>query len=712
MTKTAAFILAVILPAAALPAAERSNADTEAPRAFQGRWITSAEFADVEPVNVFHRQYDFESGKKVLENSKPLQNRHMLFRGEFFLDELPQSARLFFSADDYAKVYINGKFAAQGPAPGYFFHYLYCEADASKFLRKGRNVVAIHGYYQGLINRVWVSGDLRSGVICDLLCDGKTVLKTGESWKCAPHTGISSAGKAGYDTQFLENYDAGAPETGFELPGFDDSKWRAASLLKNPQYKLFPSPLPPLKFEEIAPAETRRTGANKIFVDFGAMYAGYFSMSAEGKKSDKIELRFGQELNPDGSVRYKLRANCDYREHFILSGKGADELRQFDYKPFRYAEIILPESGGAKVDEGSIRLIARHMPFKLAAKNRYAGDARARKVWDLCVRTLRYGAQEQILDCMEREKGYYLGDGCYSVLAWCLLNGDFAPMRKFVDDFLRTSFINGGLVTCANCSFMQEIAEYPLMMFILLPVLEGRDDGREFVRERLGEFRKILDFYAENYAEADGLLSNLDKWCVVEWPHQWRDGYDVDIKEGEICKTKHNVINAWYVGAVRAFNRTARRLGEREYEGESRLVEAFRRAFYDPQKKLFRDSVESARTSYPSNIYAWFLGLYPDGECRAEIIKMIRQKRLDKGMLFISFPLLAGLQRDGEEELLLSLITDKKAWLRMIEEGASATYEGWGKDAKWNTSLFHLTLSSCAALMVEGYDIGKVIDLR
>ena len=41
------------------------------------------------------------------------------------------------------------------------------------------------------------------------------------------------------------------------------------------------------------------------------MYVGYFSMSAEGKKSDKIELRFGQELNPDGSVRHKLRANCD-----------------------------------------------------------------------------------------------------------------------------------------------------------------------------------------------------------------------------------------------------------------------------------------------------------------------------------------------------------------------------------------------------------------
>lgn len=126
------------------------------------------------------------------------------------------------------------------------------------------------------------------------------------------------------------------------------------------------------------------------------------------------------------------------------------------------------------------------------------------------------------------------------------------------------------------------------MMFVLLPVLEERGDSREFVRERLGDFRKILDFYRENYAGDDGLLSNLDKWCVVEWPSQWRDGYDVDIKEGEICATKHNVINAWYVGAVRAFNKTARRLGEREYGGEAKLAEAFRQRVLRPAQKAFQ----------------------------------------------------------------------------------------------------------------------------
>jgi|GEM_PF-3603244 len=108
--------IATIIIAGALAASAPAGAEDAPKHAFQGQWITSAEFANAEPVNVFHRQYDFESGKRVLEKSKALQNRHTLFRGEFFLDELPKEARLFFSADDYAKIYVNGKFAAQGPA--------------------------------------------------------------------------------------------------------------------------------------------------------------------------------------------------------------------------------------------------------------------------------------------------------------------------------------------------------------------------------------------------------------------------------------------------------------------------------------------------------------------------------------------------------------------------------------------------------------------
>ncbi len=674
---------------------------------FMGTWITAGEFLPLPRQDVYHRQLD-RAARARIENR--VRNRHILFRRDFALAGQPSTAVMFFSADDYAKVYVNGQFVGQGPAPGYPSHYLYHAIDLAPYVRPGRNVLAVHSYYQGLINRVWVSGDNRHGFLGDVVIDGRVLVASDEQFRCQAHSGYSDVGTAGYDTQFLERYDAGAAEVDFEQVDFDDSQWGQARVVAKPDYVLFPYSLSPLVYEDIRPQAIERRADGRLFIDFGAMVVGTLVFQATGRRGDAIEVRHGQELNDDGTVRYRLRANCNYSEFMLLSGRQGDRLRQYDYKSFRYAELLLPADGGAVVDPASVRLIARHLPFELQAQCRFADD-QARRIWDLCVRTLQYGAQEQIQDCMEREKGYYLGDGCYTMLCWCLLAGDFRPMRKFIDDFLRTEFINGGLMTCANCSFMQEIAEYPLMMFLLLPVLLDRGDNDDFVKERLPAFRRILDFYRGQYAQANGLLSNLDKWCVVEWPQTMRDGYDADITEGKVCTVMHNAINAWYVGAVKCYNQTARRLAVAEVPGEAALSAAFVAAFYDPATKLFRDSVESAHISMAGNIYAWFFGLSPDEASRQAVIAMIRRKRLSQSMLFVTFPLFAGLLRDGEEALMHDLLTDDDAWLRMLREGATTTFEGWGKESKWNTSLFHLTLSYAVAFMTD-WPIGKVLNFR
>ena len=72
----------------------------------------------------------------------------------------------------------------QGPAPAYYFNYYYNTADVTDFITDGENTVAVHTYYQGLINRVWVSGDRRHGLALDLKNDENTVIATDESWKC------------------------------------------------------------------------------------------------------------------------------------------------------------------------------------------------------------------------------------------------------------------------------------------------------------------------------------------------------------------------------------------------------------------------------------------------------------------------------------------------------------------------------------------------
>ena len=53
----------------------------------------------------------------------------------------------------------------------------------------------------------------------------------------------------------------------------------------------------------------------------------------------------------------------------------------------------------------------------------------------------------------------------------------------------------------------------------------------------------------------------------------------------------------------------------------------------------------------------------------------------------------------GEKELMEKLISDDGAWMNMLSEGATTCYEAWGKDQKWNTSLFHPWASAPAILL-------------
>ena len=74
-----------------------------------------------------------------------------------------------------------------------------------------------------------------------------------------------------------------------------------------------------------------------------------------------------------------------------------------------------------------------------------------------------------------------------------------------------------------------------------------------------------------------------------------------------------------------------------------------------------------------------------------------------KSDVFQYFPLFAYLRTTGETELLHELFVSPEAWLRILREGGTRSFEGWGKDTKWNTSLFHITTAAaCVFLCEEG----------
>ncbi len=659
---------------------------------FQGKWITTEEFYDLAPRNVFFRQL----GKERPDCSEH-RDRHILFRKRFSLEKPVTGAILYLSADDYYKLYINGVFVTQGPTPSYHFQYNYNTVDVTPYLHQGENVIALHTLYHGVINRVWQSGDNRHGLILDMEIDGACVLCSDEHFKVAYHTAYRELGVYGNaSTGFLEEYDSRAPEVGFERPDFDDSDWGFARISKVSDHVLRPQATKSLVFETILPTFTEKRG-DVLFVDFGSNYAGHIVLRAKGRCGDTVTIRMGQELWEDGSVRYQIRATAVYEDTWIL-GEGESILDPFDYKAFRYAELTIP--AGCELTE--ISLLARHYPFSLATSLRedYAKDPDLKRIWELCVHTQEYGTQEAILDCMDREKGFYLGDGCYTALTHMLLTGDDSIVRMLIDDAFSTSFLTETLMTCMNCSFMQEIAEYPLMMIKLILWHYRLTGDSEYLKTNYPKVASLLDAYRRDY-EQNGLLGNLDKWCVVEWPAPFRDGYDVDLKEGQICKEPHVALNAYYLEAISCANQMAKILSLPCYREMEPLRTAFIDAFYLPEKHLFRDGINTDHVSMIGNVYPFAYGLCPDEDCKGAILDMIETRKISTVSLFGAFAILEGLWRCGEESRIPSVLSDKGAWLRMLAEDATTIFEGWGKETKKNTSLFHMTLSYAAAFLAD-----------
>lgn len=642
----------------------------------KAEFICHKDFAKQIPRSVFHKERD---KMDLEEKDETFLNRHVLFRKTFTLDSF-HSATLKITADDYYKLYVNGRFVTMGPGASYPQCYNYNEIDLSSYLSVGENTVAVHTYYQGLINRVWVSADRRQMLYFDLSVDGEQALVSDTTWKCHDHSGYTPHAKIGYDTQFAEIYDSASPEADFFSVEFDDSAWEYASILENADYTLVKQSTEQLLFQTAEPETVTRVG-NVLRLDFGREMVGYLTATAKGRKGDELILRYGEELCEDGSVLYDMRCNCVYEEKWILSGK-TDTLNQYDYKAFRYAEVHLPED----VELERVGMLVRYYPYEERAELDDDTPALA-SILRLCADTIKYGMQENFVDCPTREKGQYLGDVSIAARSHAILTADTTMMKKAITDFCNSCFICPGMMAVSTSSLMQEIADYSLQFPAQVLWVYKTDGDLDFLRATEPYVTEMLRYFTR-YERQNGLLENLfDKWNMVDWPKNLRDGYDFPLTR-PIGEGLHNVLNAFWCGFLQATDEIYEILGMEKTGKTDGVIRAYEETFYCPETGLFCDTPEHTHSSIHSNVLPLLFRIGTK-ECHGRIIEMIKAKGLASMGVYMAYFTLAALKLHGEYELAKTLISDPACWLNMIAEGATTTFEAWGKEQKWNTSLFH-----------------------
>lgn len=659
-------------------------------------WITDQRFCGLKPIDVYHKE-DQQGGDQ--EHKAELQNHHMLVRKSFSLGDAVQEAHVDITADDYYKLYVNGRYVGQGPAQGNHYHYYYNRFDVASYLQRGENVIAVHVYYHGLISRSYNSCDYRQGLIAELVSEGRSLVHTDRTWKYCTAREYGASPIIGYNTQFQEHIDSRLKEKGWKLAGFNDSAWLSAWEHLADDHRLFLQPTPNLSVYRIKPQSVSSVEGGYL-LDFGSELTGQFTMRAKGEPGQKVEIRSAEELLPSGRVRYEMRCNCTYLDTWTLSGEE-EELELYDYKAFRFVEVLA--SPDTELLPDSFAAIVRHYPLDEDACRFESSDCLLQSIWSICKNGVRLGTQENYVDCPSREKGQYLGDNTIITHAHSYVSGDLRMFRKSLEDFaLLSARVCPGLVAVAPGHYMQEIADFSFQWPMQLLRYYQFSGDRAFLESMYPIAERMLKYF-EAYQGPDSLLHSFnDKWNLVDWPENLRDGYDFSLEKGNI-QGCHNVINAFYYGARIAVREIRKALGlpPAAEEMTSRFRTAFIHKFYNPERKLFVDAEGSMHASLHANVLPLLFGLSPE-EAVSSAVHLIREKRLSCGV-YMAYFVLQALAAAGEQELIYDLITseDLHSWGNMVKEGATACFEAWSKDLKWNTSLCHPWASAPIPILIE-----------
>ncbi|NQX58100.1 family 78 glycoside hydrolase catalytic domain [Paenibacillus qinlingensis] len=666
-------------------------------QAWQADWLTDRAFINLDKSYLYHKELE----TVVIEPYIPdLQHHHWYVRNVCMLDDKMMNEDqiwLQLTADDYYKLYINGEFVAQGPAQSDANHYYYNRIDVRSFLKVGKNVIAVHVYYQGLLNRVYNSADNRQGLIAELWAGENLLVKTDRTWKVKRINDNRPGVTFGYDTQFTEHVDARQTERGWTEVGYDDSDWEQAEAAEHTDYTFVQQPTPLLAVYKKQPTHVERLAPGHYLIDFGGELTGQFAMNAHGIAGDQVHIFSGEELLPgDNAVRYDMRCNCLYHDQWTLSG-DLDVFETYDYKAFRYVEVKGPEEA---LRPDSFHAVVRHYPFDEQSCVLHSSDELMNQIFDICKNGVRYGSQENFVDCPSREKGQYLGDNTIIGHSHMLLSGDLRLYRKAIEQFGRSSFVCEGLMAVVPGHFMQEIADFSLQWPMQVMQYYRYSGDMAFLQEMYPYAAGLLKHF-EQFEREDGLLEGVtDKWNLVDWPQGLRDNYDFELSRpvGPGC---HNVINALYIGCVSTVNEI-RELLEITYEDQlPRLKKSFLEAFYDEKNGLFRDSEQSTHHALHANVLPMLFHIAPQ-QAVSTIVDMIRTKRFACGVYF-SYFVMKALALVEEHELIYDLLSadDEHSWGNMIKEGATTCFEAWGKDQKWNTSLCHPWASGPVPLLIE-----------
>ena len=300
-------------------------------------------------------------------------NRNCLIRKKFDVINEIKEAFLYIVGLGYYNVYINGTKVGKAELNTDWTKYsksvYYDVYEVSKYLNKGDNVISVelgNGWYNPAPLKLFGKYNLRDvldigepKLIADLKIntnsDEKVIISTDESWEVAK-------GPYLFNNIYLgERFDSRLVNETWKDLNSVDITWENAVLTTSPGGKLNASFIE--KSEKTKSVMAKSVSINEkknVLIDFGETIEGFIDINFIGEAGQEVELIYGENINPDGTVNVISTLAgfvgrffgddqvpggpgapkiADQRDKCILNDGKTHYVNKFTYHSFRYVEV-------------------------------------------------------------------------------------------------------------------------------------------------------------------------------------------------------------------------------------------------------------------------------------------------------------------------------------------------------------------------------------
>lgn len=694
-----------------------------------------------------------------LDDPRPgLQTR--CFRRAFNLEDAAVSATIRLYAEARYLLWVNGRFVAAGPIAHHPHQAPFDTHDLSGLLQPGRNVLAVlvadpqQGTHQhvptgepGLSARLeWTDAGQRTHH-----------LETDAQWRVTADTGWArDVPKRGWALGPIDVLHLDEAPVGWQAIDFDDAGWSAPTV--GPLGGHIPGgvavserPVPTLRHRLVTPdavrgldavndpvgsiTATQRTEAigeevigltpltdhavtlepgetpaaftlrglgpdagAAVHLDLGKFYVGQLVLRCAAPSAGVIDIAWGEACDDDGRALC-LRKGTSYVDR-IYARPGPIDWRPIGFSGMQYLTLVFRGFVG-DLQLQCVGLDATEPDLNWDASFR-CSDQTLNDIFDVCVRTIRVGNQDALMDCPTREQGTYIGDGL-PVSQWIArLTGD----TRYWTDLIGQQFArqaDSGLVRSTPYSCFDDT----LIDYVLIAVIGTRDylnwtGDAERVRALLPAMQKAIGWFDRN-ADEDGLLTW--RWVLpqghrpleavydpkrpkierlnlfIDHPGLgWHNPHDAGIDRRGINTAIHTLL----VMAHRAIAEVAEQLGETtlmqpHLERADALAATLQDRFFDKQLGVFVDGQLDGsplpQVSEQTNVWAALAGLIPSNEAAEMIQRLTTQDDpavARSGFYFWIYQLEVMARLDL---MPLALDSIRRLWTPILERGGSTVWE-------------------------------------